>query len=453
MKFKFLNYFSIFLIQAMLVGQNNKIESLDQRKFIAWEVHHMPYHILVEDAIVDFNDLNRNSTKVDTFKTLKPDEQLIIVQNKANDTQIHEIWYGDGLLFTIITRDLVDWVLSQDIQQALIEKDQYLNTPSETVFFESEGERLLSNYSSKLSLWQQYNFYVSHENMYLRSNILQYAVNFSYGNTLIGLPGTLFGGTAVGVATRNSEIGLRFPAAFNISPIGALDDPKYISSNYLGLYSKVNINNMFSTTADFHAQMGFSFFPYSDDAAVTDTTFFKQQKIDPEYQYVNIVDMYALFAASFDAPIKLPRISKVTLSPGLHYLKIAHRTWQESAETLLNRTFYLDDNGSKETFMNDSDNSKYLGLYTRVDLISDLGRRPAFFDNYDFLDFIQIDKAPFFELSFQFISDLSLIRTFTINLRDELSLSMTHYKANENIKGSWTPKSNLFIGFKYTSNL
>ena len=238
MKFKFLNYFSIFLIQAIAVGQNNKIESLDQRKFIAWEVHHMPYHILVEDAIVDFNDLNRNSTKVDTFKTLKPDEQLIIVQNKANDTQIHEIWYGDGLLFTIITRDLVDWVLSQDIQQALIEKDQYLNTPSETVFFESEGERLLSNYSSKLSLWQQYNFYVSHENMYLRSNILQYAVNFSYGNTLIGLPGTLFGGTAVGVATRNSEIGLRFPAAFNISPVGALDDPKYISSNYLGLYSK-----------------------------------------------------------------------------------------------------------------------------------------------------------------------------------------------------------------------
>ena len=69
MKFKFLNYFSIFLIQAIVVGQNNKIESLDQRKFIAWEVHHMPYHILVEDAIVDFNDLNRNSTKVDTFKT------------------------------------------------------------------------------------------------------------------------------------------------------------------------------------------------------------------------------------------------------------------------------------------------------------------------------------------------------------------------------------------------
>ena len=163
MKFKLLNYLSIFLIQAIVIGQNNKIESLDQRKFIAWEVHHMPYHILVEDAIVDFNDLNRNSTKVDTFKTLKHDEQLIIVQNKANDTQIHEIWYGDGLLFTIITRDLVDWVLSQDIQQALIEKDQYLNTPSETVFFESEGERLLSNYSSKLSLWQQYNFYVSHE--------------------------------------------------------------------------------------------------------------------------------------------------------------------------------------------------------------------------------------------------------------------------------------------------
>ena len=91
MKFKFFNYLCIFLIQAIAIGQNNKIESLDQRKFIAWEVHHMPYHILVEDAIVDFNDLNRNSTKIDTFKTLKPDEQLIIVQNKANDTEIHEI--------------------------------------------------------------------------------------------------------------------------------------------------------------------------------------------------------------------------------------------------------------------------------------------------------------------------------------------------------------------------
>ena len=453
MKFKFLNYLSIFLIQAITIGQNNKIESLDQRKFIAWEVHHMPYHILVEDAIVDFNDLNKNSTKVDTFKTLKPDEQLIIVQNKSNDTQIHEIWYGDGLMFTIITRDLVDWVLSQDIQQALIEKDQYLNTPSETVFFESEGERLLSNYSSKLSLWQQYNFYVSHENMYMRSNILQYAVNFSYGNTLIGLPGTLFGGTAVGVATRNSEIGLRFPAAFNISPIGALDDPKYLSSNYLGLYSKVNINNMFSTTADFHAQMGFSFFPYSDDAAVADTTFFKQQKISDEYQYVNIIDMYGLFAASFDAPIRLPKISKVTLSPGLHYLKVAHRTWQENAETLLNRTFYIDNNDNQQNFMNETDYSKYLGLYTRVDLISELGKRPAFLDNYEFLEFIQIDKAPFFELSFQFISDLSLIRTFTMNLKDELSLSLTHYKANDSIKGSWTPKSHFFLGFKYTSNL
>ena len=180
-----------------------------------------------------------------------------------------------------------------------------------------------------------------------------------------------------------------FPAAFNISPIGALDDPKYLSSNYLGLYSKVNINNMFSTTADFHAQMGFSFFPYSDDAAVADTTFFKQQKISDEYQYVNIIDMYGLFAASFDAPIRLPKISKVTLSPGLHYLKVAHRTWQENAETLLNRTFYIDNNGNQQNFMNETDYSKYLGLYTRIDLISELGKRPAFLDNYEFLEFIQ----------------------------------------------------------------
>ena len=80
MKFKFLNYLSIFLIQAIVIGQNNKIESLDQRKFIAWEVHHMPYHILVEDAIIDFNDLNRNSTKVDTFKTIYSNKTFVKVK-------------------------------------------------------------------------------------------------------------------------------------------------------------------------------------------------------------------------------------------------------------------------------------------------------------------------------------------------------------------------------------
>ena len=72
MKFKFLNYFSIFLIQAIVIGQNNKIESLDQRKFIAWEVHHMPYHILVEDAIVDLMILIETQQKLILLKLLNP---------------------------------------------------------------------------------------------------------------------------------------------------------------------------------------------------------------------------------------------------------------------------------------------------------------------------------------------------------------------------------------------
>ena len=350
MKINNLLRIKFFIIAILLIGSgfSQSVKSLDKRKYIAWTVDHMPYHILVEDAIIDYNALNtldnpgvkkKSSKKKDlVLNEMQAEDLLIIVQQKkSTKNEIHEIWYGNGLNFNVIPREIVDWVLSQDIQQALIEKDQYLNSPSDVVFFKSENQRLLASYSSRFSLWKQHNFLLSTEELYLRSNLLQYSANFAFGNTLVGLPGSLFSAASMGVGTRNSEIGIRFPAKINLLSIGnGLNDNRLLRE-YLGLYSKVTIDNMFSTGASFHAQMGFSFFPRSS-TIVTDTTFFRKNDIDEADEYVNIIDMYALFAATFEAPVKIPAISRVTFTPGLHYMKVAHRT-KDKDKKLFDETY------------------------------------------------------------------------------------------------------------------
>jgi len=169
MKIKSLLSCKIILVLLLVFSESSaqQVKSLDKRKFIAWTVDHMPYHILVEDAIVDYNTLNtlenprikkkKGDKKLPILKEMRADDLLIIVQQKkSTKNEIHEIWYGNGLNFDIIPREIVDWVLSQDIQEALIEKDQYLNSPSDVVFFESENQRLLASYSSRFSLWKQH---------------------------------------------------------------------------------------------------------------------------------------------------------------------------------------------------------------------------------------------------------------------------------------------------------
>ena len=385
-------------------GLSQSVKSLDKRKYTAWTVDHMPYHILVEDAIIDYNTLNTldnpkakrsSQKKVVTLEEMRAEDLLIIVQQKkSTKIEIHEIWYGNGLNFNIIPREKVDWILSQDIQQALIEKDQYLNSPSDVVFFESENQRLLASYSSRFSLWKQHNFLLSTEELYLRSNLLQYSANFAFGNSLVGLPGSLFSSTSMGIGTRNSEIGIRFPAKINLLSIGdGLNDNRLLRE-YLGLYSKVSIDNMFSTGASFHAQMGFSFFPRSG-TIVTDTTFFRKNNIEEVDQHVNIIDMYALFATTFEAPVKIPSISKVTFTPGLHYIKVAHRT-KDKDNKLYNRTFYDYDYESK-SYMQYGDgemsSTKEFGLYGRVDLMTEIGVIPSFIQKNKYLNFININKV------------------------------------------------------------
>ena len=446
-------------------GLSQSVKSLDKRKYTAWTVDHMPYHILVEDAIIDYNTLNTldnpnvkrsSQKKVVTLEEMRAEDLLIIVQQKkSTKIEIHEIWYGNGLNFNIIPREKVDWILSQDIQQALIEKDQYLNSPSDVVFFESENQRLLASYSSRFSLWKQHNFLLSTEELYLRSNLLQYSANFAFGNSLVGLPGSLFSSTSMGIGTRNSEIGIRFPAKINLLSIGnGLNDNRLLRE-YLGLYSKVSIDNMFSTGASFHAQMGFSFFPRSG-TIVTDTTFFRKNNIEEVDQHVNIIDMYALFATTFEAPVKIPSISKVTFTPGLHYIKVAHRT-KDKDNKLYNRTFYDYDYESK-SYMKYEDgemsSTKEFGLYGRVDLMTEIGVIPSFIQKNKYLNFININKVPLLEVSFQHITKLNTINSVVFNINDNVSFSMATYSGEEDgtVQGGWLPNKNMWLGIRYRSD-
>ena len=465
MKFKYLKAigFTISILVLLTEGFSQEVKSLDKRKYIAWTVDHMPYHILVEDAIIDYNTLNTlENPRVKKKKAMAPilkemlaeDLLIIVQQKKSTKNEIHEIWYGNGLNFNIIPREIVDWVLSQDIQEALIEKDQYLNSPSDVVFFESENQRLLASYSSRFSLWKQHNFVLSTEELYLRSNLLQYSANFAFGNTLVGLPGTLFGSTTMGVGTRNSEIGIRFPAKINLLSFGDLKDNKLLRE-YLGLYSKVTIDNMFSTGASFHAQMGFSFFPRSSTIA-SDTTFFSKNDIASEDEFVNIIDMYALFAATFEAPVKIPAISRVTFTPGLHYMKVAHRT-KDKDDKLFNRTFYgYDYNNNSYLRYGDGEKSstKEFGLYGRIDLMTDVGKIPSFLQDVEFLDFININKVPLFEVSLQHITKLNTITSVAANINDNVSFSMTTYSGSKDgtVQGGWLPDSGVWFGVRYRSD-
>ena len=437
------------------------IESLDSRKYISWTVDHMPYHILMEDAIDDYINLRFSAGEDDDGTSLiedsgdeqisqmSPSDQIIIVQEKANSQEIYEIWYGNGINYTIINRERVDWVLSQDIQQVLIEKSQYLNSESEVVFFKNESERLLAGYSSKFAVWHPNNFTMSLQGFSMRSNLIQYAANMSVGNPLIGLPSVLSGSTELGIATRNSEFGFRLPVGFSLGSIGKMDDPKYLSSDYPGLYSKINIENMYSTRTDFHALMGFSFYPKAIGSPIENTDFFNTESINDKDRYINILDMYALMAATVEVPLQLPFFAKMTATPGLHYLKVAHRIKGE--EGLYDRTFYQ--SGSKIIDIKESRSfSRYWGLYARFDILGKIGQKPEFLERIKYFDFISINDVPFYELSFQLISSLNTITTLNLNIYDNLALTITRYNTTGDIQGYWLPDKNTWFGLKYRGN-
>ena len=89
MKIKSLLSYKIILALLLVFCESSaqQVKSLDKRKFIAWTVDHMPYHILVEDAIVDYNTLN--TLENPRIKKKKGDKKLpILKEMRADDLLI-----------------------------------------------------------------------------------------------------------------------------------------------------------------------------------------------------------------------------------------------------------------------------------------------------------------------------------------------------------------------------
>ena len=440
-----------------------EVKTLDKRKFIAWTVDHQPYHILMEDAILDYIDLKNLNVESngdgvdegssDIIRELQPTDQIILVQKKDNSNEIHEIWFGNGLDYTIIDREKVDWVFSQDIQTVLMARDQYLTNDSETVFHESESERLIAGYGSQFSVWHSSNFKLSLSSFSMRSNLLQYAANMRVGNELIGLPGLLGGSSELGVATQRSEFGFRMPFAFDFGTVGYDNKSSVLSDEYGGLYARGNIENLFSTKADFHGLIGFTFYPSSSGKKLLSPADLESDSTTN----LNILDSYALMATTVQVPIKVSFIGRLTAAPGFHYMKVAHRLKDTRKQAItdgqeLYERAYFDDN--EVTKLNDDGNSftRLNSFYIRFDLLGQIGQKPNFIEKLSFLDFIQISKVPFYEFSFQYITGLNMIYTLNLNLSDDFGVSITGLKKNADLKGHWMPDSKFWVGLKYRAN-
>jgi len=434
-----------------------EVKTLDKRKFIAWTVDHQPYHILMEDAILDYIDLKNLNVESngdgvdegssDIIRELQPTDQIILVQKKDNSDEIHEIWYGNGLDYTIIDREKVDWVFSQDIQTVLMTRDQYLTNDSETVFHESESERLIAGYGSQFSVWHSSNFKLSLSSFSMRSNLLQYAANMRVGNELIGLPGLLGGSSELGVATQRSEFGFRMPFAFDVGTVGYNNKNSVLSDEYGGLYARGNIENLFSTKADFHGLIGFTFYPSSSGKKLLSPADLESDSTTN----LNILDSYALMATTVQVPIKASFIGRLSAAPGFHYMKVAHRLKAITGQELYERAYFDDNEGTE---LNDDGNSftRLNSFYIRFDLLGQIGQKPNFIEKLSFLDFIQISKVPFYEFSFQYITGLNMIYTLNLNLSDDFGVSITGLKKNADLKGHWMPDSKLWVGLKYRAN-
>ncbi len=457
-------------------SEETEVIALDKRKFVAWTVDHQPYHILMEDAIQNYMSLKyTNGGDGDaiedgedtSIREMSPTDQIIIVQQKGNSEEIYEIWYGNGLDFSVIDREKVDWVFSQDIQKVLIAKEEYLTSDSETVFHENESERLMAGYGSTFAVWHANNFKMSLSSFSMRSNLIQYSSNMRVGNSLIGLPGLLAGSSELGVATQRSEFGVRVPFAFDFGT-GSYDEVDVVSSDYLGLYARGNIDNLFGTRTSLHGLIGFSFYPSSSGEKLStldslSSSFTDAQEIMDKTENINILDSYALAATTVEVPVKLPSVGRITAAPGFHYLKIAHRLKDsrqeaiDSNQDLYDRTFYnqaLSSGVFSQLPLNDEGDpfTRLSSFYVRFDVVGKIGEKPKFIERLSFMDFIQVSKVPFYEYSLQFISGLNTMHRFSLNVTDDIGLSISTLSKNGDLKGNWMPDSKFWFGLNYRAN-
>jgi hypothetical protein len=284
------------------------------------------------------------------------------------------------------------------------------------------------------------------------------------GNSLIGLPGQLAGSSELGVATQRSEFGFRVPFAFDFGS-GNYDDVDEASSDYLGLYARGNIDNLFGTRTSLHGLIGFTFYPPSSgekldslsDLSNDPTT--DWDEVHKKTENINILDSYALAATTVEVPVKLPSVGRITAAPGFHYLKIAHRlkdTRQEAIDNnqeLYDRTFYgQKPDGTQESFKDGNSFTRLSSFYIRFDVTGKIGEKPKFIERLSFMDFIQVSKVPFYELSLQFISGLNTIYSVDLNITDGIGLSISGLSRNGDLDGNWMPESKFWLGLNYRAN-
>tara|TARA_B100000609_G_scaffold21727_1_gene15518 strand:+ start:42 stop:872 length:831 start_codon:yes stop_codon:yes gene_type:complete len=272
------------------------------------------------------------------------------------------------------------------------------------------------------------------------------------GNSLIGLPGLLAGSSELGVATQRSEFGVRVPFAFDFGT-GSYDEIDVVSSDYLGLYARGNIDNLFGTQTSLHGLIGFSFYPPSSGEQL-DSLSGTFNDPTAEIENINILDSYALAATTVEVPVKLPSVGRITAAPGFHYLKIAHRLNDASQDTidLYDRTFYLQNDGTRVSFTDVNPFTRLSSFYIRFDVVGTIGEKPKFIERLSFMDFIQVSKVPFYEYSLQFISGLNTMHRFSLNVTDDIGLSITTLSKNSALKGNWMPDSKFWFGLNYRAN-
>ena len=130
MKFKNLKVisliFSVFLL--LTEGFSQEVKSLDKRKYIAWTVDHMPYHILVEDAIIDYNTLNTlENPRVKKKKVIEVVKELKTVINN-NDYDLDTLYYfNDDVAWEIALRNKKENDLVKKIDGLRVVAPEYYN--------------------------------------------------------------------------------------------------------------------------------------------------------------------------------------------------------------------------------------------------------------------------------------------------------------------------------------
>ena len=205
--------------------------------------------------------------------------------------------------------------------------------------------------------------------------------------------------------------------------------------------------------------IGFTFYPPSSGEKLLSLNILEPdsgeiQTVIDSTENLNILDSNALVASTVQVPIRMPFIGRVTAAPGYHYIKVAHRLKDKrkkainSGQQMYERTFSAED-----TDLNEGNSyTRINSFYIRFDILGHIGQKPNFIEKLSFLDFIQLSKVPFYELSLQYISGLNMVLTMSLNDSDSFGISLTSLSKNSSLKGNWMPDSKLWFGLNYRAN-